>query len=676
MDLNALRTAGIRVTDAPFHLDAYRRDLWPRDTLAMLVDNEKPSAPMAVASPTSPEQVATTVAFAAKRGIEIVPYGAGSGVCGAARGRASSLVVDLKRLNRIQSIDTRSRTVRVQAGILGQHLEDQLEQLGWMTAHSPSSISCSTVGGYIAARSAGQFSSRYGVFDEMTLAASAETPTGRLDCGLWTPHGEEDLLPILTGSEGGLGVVTELLLNIQPMPQTRWLRGFAFASLETAWEAMRKLMQANLWPSVLRLYDPIDTKISGKTKPTKSGKSNRVFSWMKATARKNPALQRQLLSIPLAMPGLLNKISQGLGDEVLLIVGFEGPSAVVHATVQAATPLLQSGRDLGAKPGEAWFANRHAVSYKLAPVFIAGAFADTMEVAATWERLPALYEAVRGALSKHTAVMAHFSHAYTEGCSIYFSFAGKQSLTTYDDAWRDALEAAHQAGGTVTHHHGVGPLKAAAAAKEAGAALRVWTEIKGKLDPDGLMNPGRPFPKNPEKCATTVLAPPSGGPVFEVSPTNLIARIDPQAKPETIQSVLSSQGFTLRFPPDRPIGEWLDKLERGAIPGVPLFALQARFSDGEAVRMCPAPRSAAGPDLRWGVLRRANIEWIEVPIRATGDEIIVSAGHTDLDARDVRPLWTSERAWAFSAEQGALAEACFVPSDTEKVPAIPPTAKI
>lgn len=92
--------------------------------------------------------------------------------------------------------------------------------------------------------------------------------------------------------------------------------------------------------------------------------------------------------------------------------------------------------------------------------------------------------------------------------------------------------------------------------------------------------------------------------------------------------------------------------------------------------MCPAPRSAAGPDLRWGVLRRANIEWIEVPIRATGDEIIVSAGHTDLDARDVRPLWTSERAWAFSAEQGALAEACFVPSDTEKVPAIPPTAKI
>ena len=135
-----------------------------------------------------------------------------------------------------------------------------------MTAHSPSSIACSTAGGYLAARSAGQFSSRYGVFDDMTLAAQAECPSGTLRCGTWTPDGQEDWLPVLTGSEGGLGVVTELLVSIHPLPQTRWLRGFAFPSVEAAWDAMQALMQADLWPSVLRLYDPVDTKIGGKTK--------------------------------------------------------------------------------------------------------------------------------------------------------------------------------------------------------------------------------------------------------------------------------------------------------------------------------------------------------------------------------------------------------------------------
>jgi alkyldihydroxyacetonephosphate synthase len=675
MDLNALRESGITVSDAPVHLNAYRRDLWPRDTLMMMSEGARPEPPIAVVSPTSSEQVATAIAFACDAGIQVVPYGAGSGVCGSARGRAGSLIIDVKRMHRIRDIDTRARTAWIEAGIIGQHLEDQLGQIGWMTAHSPSSISCSTAGGYIAARSAGQFSSRYGVFDDMTLAARAETPTGRLECGLWTPDGQEDLLPILTGSEGGLGVVTDLLVQLQPTPQTRWLRGYAFENLETAWEAMRALMQANLWPSVLRLYDPVDTKIGGKTGTADTAQGGGIFAWLKSTASKNPALRRHLLSLPLAMPSLVNRIGHSLGDEVLLIVGFEGPQAVVHATIDAAIPLLKQGRDLGAEPGQTWFEHRHDVSYKLAPVFIAGAFADTMEVAAPWDRLPTLYSSVRRALGRHTAVMAHFSHAYAEGCSIYFSFAGRAKLKTYDAAWHDALAAAREAGGTVTHHHGVGPLKASAAALEAGPAMRIWSQVKAKWDPQGLMNPGRPFPEPPDAIEHTPIDAPTGGPVFELNPKNLMARVDPKASPEAIQGDLQAKGYTLRYIPDRPLDGWLSMLQRGAVPGPALFGIQARFEDGVAARIFPAPRSAAGPDLRWSLLRRAQAEWVEVPIRPSEEEITVSAHHPDLDVRDVRPVWFSDDIWAFSTSQRTLAESCFSPADSSTIPAISPDAK-
>jgi len=584
------------------------------------------------------------------------------------------MVVDLKQLNRIRQISPTNRTAWIEAGILGQHLEDQLASVGWMTAHSPSSIACSTAGGYLAARSAGQFSSRYGVFDDMTLAAHAETPAGRLACGLWTPAGEPDLLPLLTGSEGSLGVVTDMLVRIHPQPELRWLRGFAFASVQDAWEAMQELMQANLWPSVLRLYDPVDTKIGGKTKAADAKSGGGLFGWLKSTASNNPALSRHLLSIPLALPQLLNQIGRGLSDEVLLIVGFEGPLPVVNATVEAALPVLKSGRDLGPDPGEQWYHHRHDVSYKLAPVFIAGAFADTMEVAATWDRLPALYESVQSAISRNAVVMAHFSHAYPEGCSIYFSFAGRGNLSVYDKTWRDALSAAREAGGTVTHHHGVGVLKAEAAAKEAGAAIRLWHETKHRLDPRGIMNPGRPFPEATEDSEKPDYPPPCDGPVYSINKSALLARVNPHVDPQEIQAALAKEGYLLRLLPDRPLLAWLQALQRGALEvwQSPLFGIQARFDDGTAVRLFPAPRSAAGPDLRWPLLHSATVEWVEVAIRDDQADLMVSANHPSLDVRDVRPVWHSDEVWGFSSSQRTIAEHCFLQPNEGSAPALPP----
>ena len=674
MDVESLTRAGIRVTQQPLHTHAYRRDLWPRDTLTWLREGTLPPAPLAVASPTNREQVMRCIEWARETGTIVVPYGAGSGVCGGARGRADSLVIDLKRLNRIHSLDLRSRVAHIESGLLGQHLEDQLACIGWMTAHSPSSIACSTTGGYVAARSAGQFSSRYGVFDDMLLAASAETPAGTLRAGTWTPDGAEDLLDILCGSEGGLGVVTDMLVRIQPQPEARLLRGYAFSSVDAAWDAMRSLMQAELWPSVLRLYDPVDTTIGGRTTARDARSGGGVFGWLKTAAESSPALKRHLLNIPLAVPTLLNRIGRLISGEVLLIVGFEGPMAVANAAAAAAATHLREGRDLGPEPGEHWYAHRHDVSYKLAPVFIGGAFADTMEVATTWGRLPGLYRAVQSAIGRHCAVMAHFSHAYPEGCSIYFSFAGRGSLKTYDATWAQALEAAQTAGGTVTHHHGVGVLKSEAAAREAGAALRVWREIKATWDPADIMNPGRPFADAPIEDKTEWPQPDQPGPVFAIDEVSLLARVDPKSAPDAILRELNSAGFTLRVIPDRNFGDWLTLLKRGTLDSwqCPMFGVQARFDDGRAVRLGPAPRSAAGPDLRRSVMRRASTEWVEVPIRRNSEETLVYGEHPIIDRRDIRPAWTSTDGWGFSAEQSQLAEICLNPLGTGKPSSRPP----
>ncbi len=641
---------------SPLDLEAYRRDLWPRQTLATM-RGSPPPAPARVAWPRDGEEVRAALSLAAAEGLSVVPYGAGSGVCGGAAGREGSLVVDLKRMDAIEDLDVHARTVRVQPGVLGQHLEDWLARRGWMTAHSPSSIWCSTVGGYVAARSAGQFSSRYGVFEDMLLAASAEAPAGHIDAGAWTPDGEEDLLPVLCGSEGGLAIVTDTLLRIAPLPDTRWQRGYAFDNLQSAWTAMRRIMQAGLWPSVLRLYDPQDTRLNRTTsrRPSQEPRGPGVVAQLRDALEAVPALRHQLAAVPLALPGLINRVAAGLGREVALIVGFEGGQRLVDAQVALARRILGGARDLGSTPGERWFAHRHAVSYKQAPIFVAGGFADTMEVAATWSRLPELHRAVRAAIGRHAVVMAHFSHAYPEGCSIYFSFAGRGRLDVYDAVWRDALAAVRVAGGTVTHHHGVGQLKSAAAARELGAAIDTWRDLKQRWDPDGRMNPGRPLPTDPvEPLPGDTETPPEGeGPIFELDELSLLATVDPRAAPKELDAALAERGFGLRLRPDRPLYRWLPALRRTALDAweAPFFGAWFRLEDGRSVHLGVAPRSAAGPDLRQALMRRATLVAVQLPVRRLdADDVVIRVPAEAGDARDVRPTWRKDDRWGFSAD--------------------------
>jgi alkyldihydroxyacetonephosphate synthase len=633
MDVEALRRSGLRVSADELDTESYRRDLWPRDTLRMYRQDRLPDAPRAVTWPENEEQVATAMDWAQQQGAAIVPYGAGSGVCGGAAGLEGSLVIDTKRMRRILEVDTDARTVHTQTGLIGQHLEDALGAAGWMTAHSPSSIMCSTVGGYVAARSAGQFSSRYGVFSDMLLAARAVTPSGLLTTGRWTAPGETDLQPVLCGSEGTLGIVTEALMRMVPVPETRRFHGYAFPDLGRAWTAMQSIMQAGLWPCALRLYDPVDTRIGGRAKAGSDGPS--LFGQLKRAVQSIPGLQRHALDLPLALPGLVNRLAAGLGKEVLLIVGFEGHLDEVDRAFEATKPMLERARSLGEEPGKHWFAHRHDVSYKLAPVFISGGFADTCEVAATWDRLPDLYQEVRTAIARHGVVMAHFSHAYPEGCSIYFSFAGRGRVDTYDRLWADALEAAAEAGGTVTHHHGVGQLKALAATVEMGAAAPLWADIRRRWDPDGMMNPGRlvvegvdvsdgpPTPTDPQ-------------PVITIDATSRLARVHGGASVIEISAQLGAAGWRLSVPPDdTSYARWLPGLSPvlDARWTEPMFGIQVRLPDGRSTVLGRAPRSAAGPDLRWAALQCGTLEWVDVPIQPAHQDTHIASLGVDGDHR-------------------------------------------
>lgn len=543
--------------------------------------------PGRVAWPVDAQQVLAVLREAQEQGLPVVPYGAGSGVSGGARGVEGAVTLDTKALQGIGPLDDDALTVRCEAGVNGQHLEDWLRARGYTLGHSPSSIWCSTVGGWAAARGAGQFSSLYGVFEDMVLGCTFVSP-GRGVVHVGGEGGEHGRwLDQILGSEGRLGVITEVLLRVRPLPARRWLRGYRFASVASALDAMRRLMQAELWPSVVRLYDPVDTRIGGKTRPKKEGGQHGfVRRWLEA-AERLPGVRRRTLALPLALPRLVNEIFDGLASGCLLVVGFEGEPDVVEACLPSATAILSDagGEDLGEGPGERWFKSRHAVSFKLMPVFERGGFADTMEVAAPWSRVEALYEAVRAAVRPYALVMAHMSHAYPEGSCIYFSFAGKGDRDVYDGLWAAAQEAVLAAGGTVSHHHGVGQLKAKAASIELGAAVAGFHELAAQLDPEEVCNPGRVV------VAVDAIEAPAAWPL---AASDGMLRVPVASSLAERQALAEGQGVELMWPFEHTLGPERWNRSRWQHP---YTEVAATVGDRRCV-LGRGPRSASGPDLR------------------------------------------------------------------------------
>lgn len=485
--------SGRRVSSSVADRVAYARDLWPRHHFAVRSGDPAPHPPAIVLWPSNAEEVAAIVRYAADRRLPLVPFGAGSGVCGGISPSPEAIVVDLKAMRAIGEVDEQTLGVRLEAGVIGQHLEDRLNAAGFTMGHYPSSISCSTVGGWIATRSAGQCSGRYGKIEDMVLSLGAVDGRGRLLRGE-LGGANEALIPLLVGSEGIASIITDATMRVAPLAP-RTFAAFRFADVPEGLEAIREIYQRDLRPAVARLYDPFDTFMAsrGKSRPKAPPPAS---SYRFASSRSTRFLVR-LLGRPRLLNELVDRMPSRFFGGALLVLIWEAEQRIACAERELAASICRryGGVDLGESPARQWLVHRHSVSYRQSPIVVGGGFVDTMEVAAPWSRLLPMYERVRKALRPHVFVMAHFSHAYADGASIYFTFAGARRPDTdaaalYDRAWREALGAVEEARGTISHHHGVGRSKAAAMRREQGAALEVVGALAHALDPAAILNPG------------------------------------------------------------------------------------------------------------------------------------------------------------------------------------------
>lgn len=448
-----------------------------------------PNPPDAVLYPADEGQVAAVLAWAADRGVAVVPFGGGSSVLGGVEpepGPRAAISLDMARMDRLLALDPVSRTARIQAGATGPEVEAQLNAQGFTLGHFPQSFEFSTLGGWIATRAAGQASTGYGKIEDMTQAVKVINPAGMLDTrdAPATATGPS-LLQLLVGSEGVFGVIAEATVRIHPMPQVQDYRGFLFRSLEDGLSALRDLLQNGPKPTVARLSDASET------------------AGFAMVAHVHKGFKR--LADIVAEAYLKARGHSLTGGSCVLILGYDGDARAVHRKWGLAAPICLShgGLAVGRSAGESWKRERFAQPYLRDILLGAGVLVDTLETATSWANLLRLYEAmtqtlrtaIRDADGGPGYVMTHVSHVYEWGASLYATFLGRQARGQEEQQWwaikRATTEAILEAGGTLSHHHGIGRDHASWYEREIGRlGVEAFKSVKRTLDPAGILNPG------------------------------------------------------------------------------------------------------------------------------------------------------------------------------------------
>jgi alkyldihydroxyacetonephosphate synthase len=579
------------------------RDLWQR----RLIETQHGSGvaeclPLAIIRPETTDDVVALVELSRAEGMPLVPFGAGSGVCGAIAPDERTLVVDTKRM---RSVERRGDVLEVGPGALGILLEESLGRSALTLGHFPSSILCSTVGGWVAARGAGQCSGRYGKIEDMLLGAECVLGTGE-SVGFRRRAGGLDLLPLLVGSEGTLGILTSVSLRLLPAPSARAFRAYELPDLDAGVAVLRRIYQAGLRPAVARLYDPLDSALL-RQRPRANGDPS-------TDGPLEPNRHTGILSLlgaARALNGAVELLERRLLTESKLVLVFEGADVEVVEDAEAASAVVREagGTSLGDAYARTWFERRYAVSYEQSRVFRHGSFSDTLEVAAPWSRLLSLYHAMRRAVGRHALVMAHFSHAYPDGCSIYFTFLARSragaAVELHRALWRDALAAALDSGGTISHHHGVGRVRAEALAGELGSGgLAVLRALKRAWDPAGILCPGSPLGDPSREGVAHEAADDAVESAYALDAESGLVRAPGSMPLAEVERLLSAEGRTLGLERvgtldvaehvARGLPQVRDPLLDPVAPRLAGFA--ATLPRGERLTVRVAPRRATGPD--------------------------------------------------------------------------------
>jgi len=443
-----------------------RHDSWVLSALADVQGRQGP-LPCCVVRPASVEDVVAVVNACRATRAPLVPFGLGSGVCGGVLASAEAVVLDMGAMAKVRGIDARNLLASFDAGVRGTDAEAAVLAQGLTLGHYPQSIGVSSVGGWVATRAAGQFSTGYGNMEEALFALEVVLPSGEVLRTRETPRASAgpDLRQVFLGSEGLFGVVTGVTFSLRRKPEHRVPLAFHVPSMDAGFELQREIVQRGHAPVVLRQYD--------------SQESSRMFS-----AYSRP-------------------------DAALLLVVSEGPRSRVLAEVQeiGALGARMGASDADPAATERWFHDRNHVP-TLRSFIENGIVVDTIEIAATWSRIGKIYAdaiAALGGVQGILAASAHSSHVYRSGINLYFTFAARpeagQMEATYLECWRRVMQATADGGGGVAHHHGIGRVRRDWLGSEVGpAGLATLHRVKAALDPEGIFNPGVLLPSSEKKA--------------------------------------------------------------------------------------------------------------------------------------------------------------------------------
>ena len=439
--------------------------------LATLRTGELKHAPDVVASPRDADELDAVLAWAADRRYAVIPYGGGSSVVGGINAEGMDafdgvVTLSLRATNRVLDVDETSAVVHAQAGILGPDLDAALKPHGLAVRHFPQSYFHSTLGGWVATRGAGHFSTLIAKIEDRVQSLSVALPDGRRAETRALPASSVGIDPnrLWCGSEGALGVIADVRLRCVRLPTEKKSAGIRFKTFEAALDCARTLLQSGIYPTQLRILDPYEHLLSAAY----SGR---------ATTGALMVLGFESAGLPLeAIFAKTAEIARGLGGELK--------------------------DDRGSEAVGDWRNTFFRQPYLRDALLDYGVISDTFETAVPWSKVPGFYRAVReatvGALTKICGggmVGCRSTHSYTDGCSLYFAFFGPGRHGALVEQWQQIKDVASDAvvanGGTISHHHAMGRDHKRWAKQEIPAPFRAAIRAaKRELDPRGILNPG------------------------------------------------------------------------------------------------------------------------------------------------------------------------------------------
>ena len=450
-----------------------------------------PRVPDVVVYPGSEEEVQLIVDRAVAANAVLIPFGGGSNISGSLQAPADEtrpvVSVDMGRMNQVLSVDEESGLARVQAGALGPDLEKQLSAQGWTLGHFPDSFTHSTLGGWVATRSSGMQSDKYGDISEITRGVRVVQPGKVLVLRpLPSTSTGPSVREMILGSEGRLGIITEVTVQVHRIPQNRLILGYLFPSWDAALATMQEISASDAHPSVTRVSDGRETRFSFAARKKSSG-----------------------LSISsLASKGLMKVLERRgwqLDQSCLSFIGYEGGKDHVQRQKAMVKEIVgkHGGIVLGKGPGVIYDQKKFDTPYIRDFLLDRGAIGDVSETAAPWSRLKPLYDNVMAAANGAFAelgvtgwIMCHLSHSYHSGACLYFTFAfkhdGVDPLAQYDRVKSAIQQAFVDSDGTLSHHHAVGTEHAPWLEQDISApGVHMIDGLFAAIDPGGNFNPGK-----------------------------------------------------------------------------------------------------------------------------------------------------------------------------------------